>query len=207
MLGRSASLPKGLGGVVRDAGSLHHYSVSEGKPRNEIDSAISWLSEVEDQAKNSSLHKALLAQLEGADDCHGLPEALIHPDPVMKNLIETPKNGNVLIDWTGAGRGPRVASLAVLIWSGALVKGSWSPQNVDAVVSGYRKHIQLETEELERLSGAMMIRQLVFAAWRYRFAIISGQAPTGTEWWWPSETLTQAISARARTPFGTKVQQ
>jgi Ser/Thr protein kinase RdoA (MazF antagonist) len=138
---------------------------------------------------------------------YGLPEALIHPDPVMKNLISTPRNEKVLIDWTGAGWGPRVVSLAVLIWSGALVKGSWSPQNVNAIVSGYRKHIQLEHEELERLSGAMIIRQLVFTAWRYRYAITSGQAITGSEWWWPSEVLTQAVSAKARSAFELRVQK
>jgi hypothetical protein len=30
------------------------------------------------------------------------------------------------------------------------------------MVSGYRKYVSLEQEELDRLAGAMMIRQLVF---------------------------------------------
>jgi len=202
MLGRLNTLPSGSGGVGREAGSLHHYSLVEGGPRNELDAAISWLDEVNDQvpAQNQILHKSLREQVAKADDCHDLPKALIHPDPVLKNLIATPE-GLVLIDWTGAGRGPRLVSLALLIWSGALNKGGWSRQNVDAMVAGYRSHVELQESELARLADAMRIRPLVFACWRYRYAMISGKPPNGAEWWWPSDVLVEAISARARSAF------
>jgi Ser/Thr protein kinase RdoA (MazF antagonist) len=202
MLGRLNTLPAGSGAVAREAGSLHHYSLVEGGPRNELDAALSWLDEVEDQVpeKNRTLHKTLREQVAHIDDCHDLPKALIHPDPVMKNLIATP-DGPVLIDWTGAGRGPRLVSLALFIWSGALNQGGWSRQNVDAMVTGYRSYVKLEQNELARLADAMRIRPYVFACWRYRHAMVSGKPPTGDEWWWPSEGLTQAITARARAAF------
>jgi thiamine kinase-like enzyme len=180
--------PRG-GGWGRARGwVLHHYSRREGKPRNELDAAISWLDAVEAKvpAKNLTLLKSLREQVAQADGCHDLPEALVHPDPVLKNLIATPDSKLVWIDWTGAGRGPRLASLALLIWSSALDKGGWSPQRVDAIVAGYRTHVQPQEKELSRLNAAMRIRPVVFACWRYRHAILTEKVPDGSEWWLPS---------------------
>ena len=203
MLGRLSSLPAGSGEVAREAGSLHHYSPREGGPRNELDAAVSWLDEVEDRvpARGRAVLESLREQVARADDCHGLPEALIHPDPVLKNLIATPDAGHVLIDWTGAGRGPRLASLAVLIWASALDKEGWSPERVDAVVAGYGSHVHLRQDELTRLADVMRNRRLVFACWRYRHTVISGKTPDGSEWWLSSDELVEAIAARARTTF------
>jgi Ser/Thr protein kinase RdoA (MazF antagonist) len=116
-------------------------------------------------------------------------------------VIATPDARLVLIDWTGAGRGPRLGPLAVLIWSGALEKGGWSPERVDAVVAGYRSHVHLQEDELERLADVMRVRPLIFACWRYRHAILAGKQPDGTEWWWPSDELVEKIAARARAAF------
>jgi Ser/Thr protein kinase RdoA (MazF antagonist) len=203
LLGRLSTLPAGSGGVAREAGSLHHYSVRGGRPRVELDIAVSWLDEVEKMApaQNRTLLESLREQVVRDDDYSGLPESLIHPDPVLKNAIATPDADLVLIDWTGAGRGPRVASLAVLLWSGALKEGGWSPERVDAMVAGYRSHVQLQEKELARLADVMRIRPLIFACWRYRHAIKSGKQPDGTEWWWPSNTLVEAVAARARAAF------
>ena len=204
LLGRLDTLPPGSGGVAREAGSLHHYSVRGGRPKVELDIAVSWLDEVEGMvpAENRALLESLREQVLRDDDYSGLPESLIHPDPVLKNAIATPDAGLVLIDWTGAGRGPRLASLAVLLWSGALNEGGWSPERVDAMVAGYRTHVQLQENELARLADVMRIRPLIFACRRYQRAIESGKTPVGTEWWWPSNELVQAISARALAAFG-----
>lgn len=203
MLGRLNILPAEDGAVAREAGALHHYSQSGGRPKNDLDAAASWLAAIEDRVPTQSraLYESLREQIANADTCHNLPEVLIHPDPVLKNLLTTKSNDLVLIDWTGAGRGPRIASLALLIWSGALQKGSWSPRRVDAIVAGYRSHIRLEGSELDRLAAVMQIRPLVFACWRYRHAVISLRSPDGTEWWWPGNELIQAIAARACAAF------
>jgi len=202
MLGRLKTLRSGSGGVAREAGSLHHYSLVEGGPRNELDAALSWLDDVEDQVptQDRTLHKSLREQVARIDDCHDLPKAVIHPDPVLKNLIATP-DGLLLIDWTGAGRGPRLVSLALVIWSGALNKSGWSRPHVDAMVAGYCSHVQLEENELARFADAMRIRPYVFACWRYRYAMAKGQPPIGNEWWWPSDALIKVIAARARAAF------
>ena len=205
MLGRLNAMAVGSGRVAREAGSLHRYSPIGGGPRNYLDAAVSWLDAVKDKVpvKNRPPYESLCEQIAQVDDCNDLPKALIHPDPVLKNLISEPNSGLLLIDWTGAGRGPRLVSLAVLLWSGALRKGGWSPQNVDAVAAGYRSQVHLEKDGLARLAGAMRIRPLVFACWRYRHAMLSEQPPNGKEWWWPSDGLIEAVAARGREASGS----
>jgi aminoglycoside phosphotransferase (APT) family kinase protein len=34
--------------------------------------------------------------------------ALIHPDFVLANVVVSPDRGMALVDWAGAGRGPRM---------------------------------------------------------------------------------------------------
>ncbi|HEY3734788.1 MAG TPA: hypothetical protein VGL63_12820 [Streptosporangiaceae bacterium] len=40
--------------------------------------------------------------------CADLPQAFAHPDFVPANAIETPEGDLMIVDWTGAGRGPQV---------------------------------------------------------------------------------------------------
>ncbi|MGA2665199.1 MAG: phosphotransferase [Nitrososphaerales archaeon] len=201
-LGRLHALPPGTGLVARDAGALHHYVPREGRVRNEIDAARSWLESVEAQvpAQGRSVHASLLRRVESADYLEGLPEALVHPDPVPKNFLATAGDARgpfVLIDWTGAGRGPRLQPIALLVWAGALGDGEWSRGRVDAVVDGYRSHVRLDRDEVARLAAAMNVRPLVFACWRYRFAIRAGKVPDGSEWWMPDERLSEEIASYA----------
>jgi Ser/Thr protein kinase RdoA (MazF antagonist) len=203
LIGRLNSLPAESGAVARDAGSLHHWTKREGRPGNELLAAVTWLTAIQDRVPDGSRpqYESLMAQLTAADDCSGLPDALIHPDPVLKNTIVIEDGSQVVIDWAGAGRGPRLASVAVMLWSNALSKGGWSPRRVDAVVAGYRLHGQLQEDELARLASVMRNRPLIFASSRFRHAIVAGEAPDGTEWWWPCDDLTEAIAQRARAAF------
>ena len=200
LLGRLVALPAEDGPAARAAGALHHYVPQGGGPRDELMAASSWLAAVEDRTPNElrGQYEALRERLTAAEDCHDLPTALIHPDPVPKNVLVTARNELVFIDWTGAGRGPRVASLAVLVYATALRRGGWSPSHVDAVAAGYSAHVRLEAAELDRLGAVMRLRPLVFACWRYHHALLAGRAPGGDEWWWPDDALTDAVTARAR---------
>jgi Ser/Thr protein kinase RdoA (MazF antagonist) len=203
MLVRLNLLPAEEITVVREAGSLHHYAPGGGGPEQDLRAAASWLAAIADDIPPSSrsCYDALREQVANADTCQHLPEALIHPDPVLKNLLVTSGKNLILIDWAGVGRGPRLASLASLLWTGSLHKGSWSPRRVDAIVSGYRAYLSLEKHELDRLAAVMRIRPLVFACWRYRHAVLAGRSPDGTEWWWHNDELIQAIAARACNAF------
>ena len=200
MLARLHMLPVEAGPVSREAGALHHYAQNGGAPHHDLLAAANWLADIENAVptQNRSLYDALCEQIASADTCHNLPTALIHPDPVIKNILATQHKDLLFIDWTGAGRGPRIASLAVLIWSAALQKGGWSPARVDTVASGYRSLISLEQDELARLANIMRIRPLVFACRRYRHALTTAQQPDGSEWWWPDNELVNAIATSAQ---------
>ncbi len=67
----------------------------------------------------------------------------------------------MIVDWTGAGRGPRIWSLAFLLWAA----GARELDLVDVVVLAYASHVQLEPEELARLAQAICVRPLVLDTW------------------------------------------
>jgi len=92
-------------GADRPAGALHHFA--EGTMTDELRAAGEWLDSVEDRvpAEGTGAFDTIRAAVAAADGGDGLPEGFVHPDPVPKNVIFT-AGGPVLVDWTGAGRGP-----------------------------------------------------------------------------------------------------
>ena len=99
--------------------------------------------------------------LDAADDCDGLPEAFTHPDFVLANVVASEERGMVLVDWAGAGRGPRLWSLAFLLWA----EGNKDLRRVDLAMSGYARHVELSAAELKRVEATIVARPLVFEAW------------------------------------------
>ncbi len=159
LLGRLHTLPSDR---VRDGGGWHHL-VHQGSPADEIAAARSLLDAAAPglPADQRPLLAALRAELDRADGCADLPQALIHPDFVPANTIAGPDGGLALVDWTGAGRGPRLYPLAFLLWAA----GCRGPSRLDAVVAGYRAHITPTGDEIGRLAGAIWARPLILACW------------------------------------------
>ena len=183
----------------RSASSRPWY---EGLPGREIALAASLLDDIEDwiTGDRRRAFEYLRGQVASADACADLPLALVHPDPVLKNVIA--KDGAVtIIDWAGAGVGPRI------VGAGAVADGR-APANRMAS-GGARQHrggvqeqVQLEEREIERLGSALLIRQLWFAAWNYWTRTVKGNPPTGTEWWMPLPSAVYAPLGRvARAAF------
>ena len=205
LLGQLHALPVPDGGAVaRPAGSLHHDPRHEGGPGEDLASAADHLAAVEARVPPAgrAAFEALRHGVVAADTCADLPAAIVHPDPVVKNAIATP-GGPVLVDWTGAGLGPRAASLVVLLQSVAAGPRGVDLAAVDPVVHGYRGHVTLEPDELGRLDAALGIRQLWLASWMFALAAASGGVPTGREWWWPDPGFAGAVADRARVAFAT----
>lgn len=74
------------------------------------------------------------------------------------------------INWKAAGHGPRLADFAWLMW------GTWLDSNtIRAAVNGYRRHIELTDDELDRLESVMYIRPLYLACFGYRRNILEGK--------------------------------
>lgn len=161
LLGRLHTLPPGPALTQRDGGGWHHL-VSSGGPRAEIDAAAGLVEALGPDlpASQRDPQAALLAELRAAEDGYGLPQALLHPDFTPANVVAT-GSGPVLVDWTGAGRGPRLWSLAFLLWAAR----AHNLGQVAAVVAGYRRHVQPDPAELARLAGAIVVRPLTLECW------------------------------------------
>ncbi|HEX3802274.1 MAG TPA: phosphotransferase [Solirubrobacteraceae bacterium] len=192
LLGRLHTLPQATGAAARPGGAWHH--MVDGSPTDELAAARNWLEAAESDAPARDLsHFGMLADaLDAADACDGLPEALIHPDFVLANVVATPEPSMVLVDWAAAGRGPRLWSLAFLLWA----EGYKDLRRVDLAIAGYRRHITLEPDELDRLEAAVGARPLVFDIWRLHNRSLSAAdaARNAVQ----TRELARAIAARAR---------
>jgi hypothetical protein len=101
----------------------------------------------------------------------------------------------MIVDWTGAGRGPRLWSLGFLLWAA----GVRHPRLIDLVVSRYRRRISLESEELARLEGAICGRPLMLDCWSFCHGRLSlGDAAERLD---STRQLGQTIAAHARKAF------
>jgi methyltransferase (TIGR00027 family) len=198
LLGRLHALapPAGATGLARPGGGWHHV-VPQGDTREELAVAVSLLGEAEERvpASCSALYEVLRDELASADDCQDLPHALVHPDFVPPNAVSLPDGGVVIVDWAGSGSGPRLACLGFLLWAaGARGQGC-----VDAAAAGYRRHVRLGNDELERLDGAVGLRGLVMQCWEFcvgrrRLAAVADGLPA-------ARAHAGAVAARAREAF------
>jgi thiamine kinase-like enzyme len=111
----------------------------------------------------------------------------VHPDPVRGNVVVTP-DGPVLVDWTGAGTGPRLASLAGLLHSAG-------PRHAPAALAGYREHVELTAAELDRAEGVLWIRILWLSAWQCWLACVSAKVDRG---FYPRREHVSALAAAVR---------
>jgi Ser/Thr protein kinase RdoA (MazF antagonist) len=143
-------------GADRPSGALHHFA--EGTMTDELRATAGWLDSVEPAAP-ADAHDGLAAlrdAVAAADGGDGLPEAFVHPDPAPKNAIFT-ADGPVLVDWTSAGRGPRLASMTLVLRSG------WAAV---PFMKGYTREVTLDVEERDRLAGLLFSRGLIHLVFR-----------------------------------------
>lgn len=175
LLGRLHTLPAEPGATAREAGSWHHVSVLGGGRREDVDALLPLLAAAAHgvASEDRATFESVCADLRAIDGCGDLPHALIHTDPSGANTIASHGGSPVLVDWTGAGRGPRLLSL------GCLIGGSLQPhpglppsrdlRRTDAVIAGYRSHVRLGAEELARLPEAIAAFGLIIDCWSFLF--------------------------------------
>jgi Ser/Thr protein kinase RdoA (MazF antagonist) len=193
LLGRLHTLPAGPGPAQHPAGALHHLPQYEGGPAEDLAAAAALLADLDGRvpAEHRQLYELINELLPEGDDAKGLPEAFVHPDPVWNNVVVTP-GGPVLVDWTGAGTGPRLASLAGLLHSAG-------PRHAAATLAGYREHVELTAGELGRLEGVLWIRILWLSAWQCWLACVSARVHQG---FLPRREYITALAAAVRAHCG-----
>ncbi|GAB3929966.1 hypothetical protein GCM10011575_28470 [Microlunatus endophyticus] len=182
LLGRLHSLPSGGGAVARDGGAEEtDGGFHVGRPKQDLAAAMSFLVSVEDELGPESRERFewLRARVEEADDAEGLPEALTHSNFHYWSAVGCPGD-LAIVGWAGSGRGPRLPALAWLLRT-AGEAGPEHPEFVEAVLDGYTEHIQLTTEELERLPAILNLKSLWLACLEFRMSVRNGTEP-GTGW-------------------------
>jgi len=194
LMGRLHTLPQGQGACTRPGGAWHHMAL--GAPADELQAAREMLDEARSRASARDLASfdVLEDALDLADDCGGLPETLIHPDFVLANVVATPEPSMVLVDWSGAGRGPRLWSLAFFL----LAEGAKDLRRVELALIGYGRHVELQPEELERLEAVIPARPLVLTIWGLRHHGIA--AATAAQDAQDTRRLAFKIAELARSP-------
>ncbi len=168
----------------RVGGSLHHIPGFEGLPGEDIRLATAVLDDIEQElpdANRLSFDK-LRDVIAAVDDCSDLPRAFVHPDPASVNLLATDDRRVVFVDWTGCGIGPRITCLAQalgLCWS----HRAWDLARMQTLAGAYCAHVQLTTDEIDRVWDAARLRVVWLAAWNYWTQTLKGYPPKGDEWW------------------------
>lgn len=77
---------------------------------------------------------ALTRALADIDLCEGLPRTLVHADFGGPNVLKSADGSFTVVDWAGAGRGPRAESVGAVI-------GPLPPAAQAAAIKAYRQHV------------------------------------------------------------------
>jgi Ser/Thr protein kinase RdoA (MazF antagonist) len=185
---------------LRPGGAWHHLSF-QGGPREEIAAAADLLEEQLPRVgvRELALFYRLQDEVARTDDCHDLPHAFVHPDFVPANAISTADAKLAIVDWAGAGRGPRQWSLGFLLWAA----GARELRLIDFVVSRYRRSVELEPSELDRLEGAIRGRPVMLETW----AVCAGrrELATALDRIERAENLAASIAAATRRAFAAPI--
>lgn len=197
LLARIHRLPADEAPANRPGGAWHHL-LPDASPYEELPAARRLLRHARhrvapDQGADYEILDDALAALDLPAD---LPAAFVHPDFVARNVLRSPDGRLTVLDWAGAGRGPRVVSLGCLLWSAAGQRRS-----IDAAVRGYRSTIALEPIELASLEAAMAVRPLILAVWT--FATGRSDVATAAASWTTQRRRIASGAARARTQLAT----
>ena len=194
LLGRLHALPLEDGAMSREGGAFGHEPAYVGRPAADVAAAMSFLRSIESgvDPKGRGKYDWLVAQVASAEDCEGLPEAFTHANYGRHSTIQRPDGELVVVAWADSGRGPRLATLGWL-----LCNKHGLPEHLEANVRGYGRHIRLTDEELDRLPGAVLMRNLYLACWDYRAWVAAGYTPSGDEEWWPNPEAATEIASLA----------
>lgn len=179
LVGRLHSMKGGPKAVKRSAGALHLFT-ADCTVKSEIETAKASLEAASFRGTNKAW-EALREGLDEASDMSQLPKALMHPDPATVNVISA-RPDLTLIDWAGAGHGPRILGLGLLL--SACVSGkTFNAEWADAMMRGYTQHVRLQTKELDHLEQAVAQRLLIHEAYSWAVGMATQRKPASRKNW------------------------
>jgi aminoglycoside phosphotransferase (APT) family kinase protein len=171
LLGRLHALPLD-DSVTRPGGAEGGDPSREGGPRQDLLAGLAFLDAVDTKvpAADRAQFEELRARVRDGDAGEGLPETLVHGNFLagMPDHAVMTDAGPMVVNWKGAGRGPRLADLGWVLW------GCWQESDAEGVIDAYRRHVELTDEELDRLDAVMAIRPLYLTCFGYRRNIVKG---------------------------------
>ena len=151
--------------------------------------------------------EALELAVATARDASDLPHALVHPDFLVSNAIRDRDGRVAVIDWEGAGVGPRLLPLCVLLFN-AVVQCVEQPcperapcrlelDRIAPIVDGLVRHCEVDAGELDGLADLIRVRPLAIAVRRFARAVEAGRLDQA--WgWWSHHAEADAVAERAR---------
>ena len=164
LLGQLHAIPLRPPHLQRKGGAWHHLS-STGGLEEEIAASKAGLVTYREKIESTEreIVGRLISKLDEVPSFQDLPQAVVHPDFVLSNVIESPETSEwTIIDWAGVGLGPRILLLGYLLFSAA-ARGKLIL--VDSVLSGYTEHVRLEKAEINILETAVWNRPFTIACW------------------------------------------
>jgi Ser/Thr protein kinase RdoA (MazF antagonist) len=173
-------------------------------PAEDLASGRAWLASARASVPTSWQHRVdrLDAALAATSDLEHLPRSLIHCDSQLLNAIRTGDGTVVLIDWEGAGLGPRIVPLGLVLYS-CVVQTADEPDRpvdlalVEPIARGFAHHASISDAELSHLADAVRFRPLVIAARELARAAREGRVDAA-DGWWSRYAEADAIGRRAR---------
>jgi len=179
LLGRLHAMTGAPKAVRRESGGLHLYTV-DCTVGSEIETARASLKSAAFRGTDKAWD-ALSAGLKSAQDFSSMPKALLHPDPGCVSAISS--GGRLVpIDWAGAGFGPRILGLGLLLVACA-AGNTFNREWADAIMGAYTKHITLTDAELDRLEDAIAHRPLIHEAYSWGVGMATQRKPASRKDW------------------------
>lgn len=196
LLARIHLLPAGTTPANRAGGAWHHL-ILDASVADELAAARRLLDAARHRVPSglSTDYDRLVEAIDGLLLPADLPTSVVHPDFVLRNLIRGRDDCLTIVDWTGAGLGPRVVSLGCLLWSAA----GHGP-SVEAAARGYGSALALHSDELRHLETAMTVRPAVLACWT--FATGRSSVTEAGTWWSDQHRRLAKAAVRAAAVLG-----
>jgi hypothetical protein len=99
LLAQLHSLPAGCKAAARPGGAWHHL-VLDGAPSEELAALSSLFDAARHRvsASEQGAYDALAERLRSLDDCRDLPQVVVHPDFVPRNIIQVRADSWIVID-------------------------------------------------------------------------------------------------------------